>query len=69
MPYAPQPIAGGGGGLNGMTVRDASIAPSVRAAHIGHREHVPEKLLDFLDKDMLQLFEFERFLSITRFHV
>jgi hypothetical protein len=25
-------------------------------------EHVPKKLLDFFDKDMLQLFEFERFL-------
>ena len=24
---------------------------------------VPKKLLDFFDKDMLQLFEFERFLS------
>ena len=25
-------------------------------------EHVPKKLIDFFDKDMLQLFEFERFL-------
>jgi hypothetical protein len=25
-------------------------------------EHVPKKLLDFFDQDMLQLFEFERFL-------
>ncbi len=25
-------------------------------------EHIPKKLLDFFDKDMLQLFEFERFL-------
>ena len=25
-------------------------------------EHVPKKLLDFFDSDMLQLFEFERFL-------
>jgi hypothetical protein len=25
-------------------------------------EHVPKKLLDFFDKDMLHLFEFERFL-------
>ncbi len=25
-------------------------------------EHVPKKLLDFFDKDMLQLFEFELFL-------
>jgi hypothetical protein len=56
MPYAPRPIAGGGG-LNGMIVRDASIAPSVRAGHIGRREHVPKELLDFFDKDMLQLFE------------
>jgi hypothetical protein len=68
MPYAPQPIAGGGASLNGMNVRDASIGPSVRAAHIGHREHVPKKLLDFFDKDMLLLFEFCSF-SITCFHV
>jgi len=25
-------------------------------------EHVPNKLLDFFDQDMLQLFEFERFI-------
>ena len=25
-------------------------------------EHVPKKLLDFFDQDMLQLLEFERFL-------
>jgi hypothetical protein len=24
-------------------------------------EHVPKKLLDFFDEDMLQLFDFERF--------
>ena len=28
-------------------------------------EHVPKKLLDFFDQDMLQLFDSERFLSIT----
>ena len=28
----------------------------------GRLEHVPKKLIDLFDKDMLQLFEFERFL-------
>jgi len=32
-------------------------------------EHVPKKLLDFLDQNMLQLFESERFFSIRGFHL
>jgi hypothetical protein len=28
----------------------------------GPLEHVPEKLIDYSDKNMLQLFDFERFL-------
>ncbi len=44
----------------------ARMWTSVPAAAFPHDnpalEHVPKKLLDFFDKDMLQLFEFERFL-------
>ena len=49
------------------------FATSLRPASVGRGrrpgrgrstslEHVPKKLLDFFDKDMLQLFESERFL-------
>jgi hypothetical protein len=33
-----------------------------REGRVAALEHVPEKLTDFSDKNMLQLFDFERFL-------
>jgi hypothetical protein len=43
--------------------RGSLVRNAARFANSGTLlEHVPKKLLDFFDKDMLQFFEFERFL-------
>ena len=45
----------------GAVLAGVNFDPAV-ARRIDALEHVPKKLLGFFDEDMLQLFEFERFL-------
>jgi len=42
--------------------RESSVARFFVKADQAVLEHVPKKLLEFFDEDMLQLFESERFL-------